>query len=174
MSDMWRPLSLLASILGALGMALATMAGACDDGGGGEGGGGSGGAGGAGGCPVELQALLNITIRAEEGNVPPDTTVRVTWSVGEEPVFRLDDTSTWKALDESNLVCVVGEAQQPPVDVHELRCQIWTSGPTRVEVSAEGFAAYDQTLTPPMSEACEGPVPLQEDITLSRDEVEEP
>ncbi|HSN96932.1 MAG TPA: hypothetical protein VLS89_01500 [Candidatus Nanopelagicales bacterium] len=159
---------LLACLLGVTAAVGAAAAGACDGGGGGSGGAG-GGMGGAGGCPIAPEALFTITVRAVDGLVPEDTTIRVTWSVGEEPLFELDDPGTWKTLDQANLVCDVDPAA-PPEDLAELHCQIWSNGPTRVEVSADGYAPYDETLTPMMSELCEGPVPQEVRIELAREQ----
>lgn len=163
------PLPLLACLLGVLAAVCAVAFGACEDGGAGGAGGGTGGAGGEGGCPTAPEALLTITVRAKDGPVPPDTQIRVTWSVGEEPLFELDDPTTWKTLDQANLVCEVDGAAPPPTDLPALSCQIWSNGPTRVEVSAMGYLPYDETHTPMTSERCEGPIPTAVEIELARD-----
>ncbi|AKT38607.1 uncharacterized protein CMC5_027540 [Chondromyces crocatus] len=142
------------------------MTGACDDGDG-TGGAGGEGEGGQGGCPTELAAQYTITVRSADGPVPPDTTIRVTWSVGEEPAFHLDDPSTWLSLDEGNVVCDVDPEEPAPTALRELHCQIWTNGPTQVEITAEGFVDYDETLNPATSQECGGPIPLQVDIELA-------
>jgi hypothetical protein len=116
------------------------------------------------------EPMLTITVRAQDGPVPPDTSLRVTWSVGEEPIFRLDDPSTWKTLEDANVVCDVDRTQPPPEDLPALSCQLWTNGPTRVEVQATGYQAYDETLTPGSSELCEGPVPKHVDIEIVREQ----
>jgi len=158
-----------ACALGLLGVVCAVASGACKDGGGGTGRSGTAGAGGAGGCPTQPEPLLTITVRAQDGPLPPDLTLLVTWSAGQEPTFRLADPSTWKTLDEANLVCDVDRAAPPPTDLAALSCQLWTHGPAAVEVKAEGYSRYEETLTPATSEACEGPVPKHVDIELSRE-----
>lgn len=147
--------------------ALATAAamGACE----GSGGGGAGGSGtgGAGGCPMgPREAMFTITVRAPGGPVPRDTTVHVAWSAAEEPTFVLDDPSTWKTLDEANLVCAVDRAKPPPDALEALVCELWTVGVTRVEISGTGYEDFEQTLTPVMSEECEDFLPQKVDIAL--------
>ncbi|WP_434042117.1 MULTISPECIES: hypothetical protein [Sorangium] len=158
------PLTALAA-LSLAALTTAAAVGACD----GAGGGGAGGAGvgGAGGCPVgPREAMFTITVRAPGGPVPPDTTVRVAWSAGEEPVFVLDDPTTWKTLEEANLVCAVDRAKPPPEALEALVCELWTAGVARVEISGTGYEDLEQTLTPVMSEACEGFIPQKVDIEL--------
>lgn len=147
--------------------ALATAAslGACD----GAGGGGAGGAGmgGAGGCPTgPREAMFTVTVRAAGGAIPADTTVRVAWSAGEEPAFVLNDPTTWKTLDEANLVCAVDRAKPPPEALEALVCELWTAGVARVELSGTGYDDLEQTLTPVMSEMCEDFIPQQVTIEL--------
>lgn len=130
----------------------------------------SGGGGAGGQCPTGPEAMLHLSIDAEGGTVPPDTMLEVTWSAGKEPIFRLDDPSTWKTLDEGNVVCEVDATKPPPTDLATLVCHLWTSGPTRVVVSATGFAAHDETFSPKTVERCEGPVPTEVGVTLRRPE----
>ncbi|AUX45779.1 hypothetical protein SOCE26_072750 [Sorangium cellulosum] len=139
-------------------------AGACD----GQGGGGSGGAGtgGAAPCPTGLEAMFTVTVRAPGGPVPPDTTVHVAWSAAEEPTFVLNDPSTWKTIEEANLVCAVDRERPPPEALSELVCALWTAGVTRLEISGTGYEDFEQTLTPVMSEECEGFLPQKVDIEL--------
>ncbi|WP_437586668.1 hypothetical protein [Sorangium sp. So ce1000] len=139
--------------------------GACE----GAGGGGPGGAGAgdASGCPVgPRQALFTITVRAPGATVPPDTTVHIAWSAAEEPTFVLSDPTTWKTLDEANLVCAVDRAHPPPEALETLVCELWTAGATRVEISGTGYDDFEQTLTPVMSEECESFLPQNVDIEL--------
>ncbi|WP_437731150.1 hypothetical protein [Sorangium sp. So ce1335] len=146
-------------------LATAAAVGACD----GAGGGGAGGAGigGAGGCPTgPREAMFTITVRAPGGPVPADTTVRVAWSAGEEPTFVLNDPTTWKTLDEANLVCAVDRAKPPPEALEALICELWTAGVARVEISGTGYEDLEQTLTPVMRERCEDFIPQKIDIEL--------
>lgn len=152
--------------LAAFAVAGALAGGACNGGGGGSSGDG-GGTGGEGGCPTAPVPLFTITIHAPSGPLPPNTTLNVTWSAGEEPEFKLSDATTWKTLDDdANVVCEVDRSAPPPVDLEALVCHLWTSGATRVEITAQGFEPYDETLTPRPSERCEGFVPKDVDIQL--------
>ncbi|MGK4002936.1 hypothetical protein WMF31_09970 [Sorangium sp. So ce1036] len=138
--------------------------GACKDpGGGGAGGAGSGG---AGGCPSVREAMFTITVRAPGGSVPPDTTVHIAWSAAEEPTFVLNDPTTWKTLEEANLVCAVDRTKPPPDALEALVCELWTAGVTRVEISGTGYEDFEQTLAPVMSEECEAFIPQTVDIEL--------
>src|SRR5690606_17663233 len=93
--------------LAAFAVAGALAGGACNGGGGGSSGDG-GGTGGEGGCPTAPVPLFTITIHAPSGPLPPNTTLNVTWSAGEEPEFKLSDATTWKTLDDdANVVCEV-------------------------------------------------------------------
>jgi hypothetical protein len=122
------------------------------------------GAGGeGGGCPAPAEPMLTLTISAVDGPLPPDTTLRVTWSAGHEPAFALDDPSTWQSLDEgANVVCDVDAKKAPP---SELRCELWTSGPTEVVIDAKGYAPVDETFSPKNTDAC-GPVPTEVTVVL--------
>jgi hypothetical protein len=146
-------------------LAAAGGLGACEGEGDGGAGGGSG-AGGAGGCPLVAEANFTIVVHAESGPVPQDTTVHIAWSAGAEPTFALDDPTTWKTLEDANIVCAVDHAKPPPADLPVLVCKLWTTGATRVEISASGYATYDRTLTPTVSELCEGVLPQEVDIEL--------
>jgi hypothetical protein len=123
---------------------------------------------GEGGCPLRPEPMLTIAVRALDGPVPRDTTIRITWSAGEEPAFTLSDPSTWKTLDEANIVCAVDRTMPPPSTLGALTCQLWTTGATLVQISARGYSDYENTLIPEPSEACDGFVPTQVDIDLLR------
>ncbi|WP_437478880.1 hypothetical protein WME75_31235 [Sorangium sp. So ce1014] len=152
--------------LAAAALATAASVGACKDPGVGGAGGGSG-MGGADGCPMgPREAMFTITVRAKGAPVPPNTTVHVAWSAAEEPTFVLNDPTTWKTLDEANLVCAVDRAKPPPDALEALVCELWTAGVTQVEISGTGYEDFEQTLTPVMSEDCEDSVPQEIDIEL--------
>ncbi|WP_437965010.1 hypothetical protein WMF04_35890 [Sorangium sp. So ce260] len=151
--------------LAAGALATAASVGACKDPG--VGGAGGSGMGGADGCPMgPREAMFTITVRAKGAPVPPDTTVQVAWSAAEEPTFVLNDPTTWKTLDEANLVCAVDRAEPPPDALEALVCELWTAGVTRVEISGTGYLDFEQTLTPVMSEECEDFLPQKIDIEL--------
>lgn len=125
---------------------------------------------GEGGCPNGTpQALFTVIVRTgDDEPLPPDTTVTVRWSVGEEPSFVLDDPDTWKTLDDGvNLVCDVDPDAGMPVD--EIRCEAWTSGATEVEVTATGYLDLVETLTPEEKEGCDHPVPSEKELVLLPD-----
>jgi hypothetical protein len=129
------------------------------------------GAGGSGGsaCPMGLPNLT-LTVRADEGPVPPDTRIRVRWSAADEPEFALDAPGTWKTLDDGvNVVCAVDRTAPPPTDLPALVCELWTNGATHVEVLAKGYVTRDETFTPDTSEDCSGPVPTDVAVELKRD-----
>jgi hypothetical protein len=125
---------------------------------------------GEGGCPGGApEALFSVTVRTADGEpLPADTTVTVRWSVGEEPSFVLDDPNTWKTLDDGvNAVCEVGGGGGD--STLELRCELWTSGATEVEVTATGYLDLEKTLTPASKEGCDQPVPSEEELELLPD-----
>jgi hypothetical protein len=111
--------------------------------------------------------MLQLTIAAPPGPVPVDTSVAVTWSAGEEPVFVLDDPTTWHTLADGNILCEVDPKQPPPTALASLVCHLWTSGATHVRVAAKGYVAYDATLKPKYSTECKGPVPTNVAVNLS-------
>ena len=127
-----------------------------------------GGAGGAdAGCPTGPTALLALHILADDGPVPPDTQLEVTWSAGDEPDFELDKPGTWgTAADGSNVICDVDPSQPPPKDLPELVCHLWTSGATHVKVTAAAHTPYEATLKPKTSADCDGPVPTRITVHL--------
>jgi hypothetical protein len=117
-------------------------------------------------CPTGPVALLNLTIRAMSGPVPPGLMLDVSWSAGAEPQFALADATTWGTLGAgANVVCDV--KAPAPADLPELVCHLWTSGVTHVEIHAAGYAPYTSTLKPHQSDACKGPVPTDVAITLA-------
>jgi hypothetical protein len=130
---------------------------------------GSGGAGGSGGgCPSMPHPMFTVTITASDGAVPPDTSLAVKWSAGEEPLFSLNDPTTWKTLEEgANVVCDVSHNAPPPTDLSELVCRLWTNGATKVVVSAAHYQNHTETLVALQSDPpCEGPIPQTVEIQL--------
>ena len=69
-------------------------------------------------------------------------------------------------LPFSRLRPAVDRAQPPPEALEALVCELWTAGVTRVEISGTGYDDFEQTLTPVMSEECEGFLPRKVDIEL--------
>jgi hypothetical protein len=128
---------------------------------------GTSGSGGEGGCSPAPEALFTLTVTAPNGPVPADIEVRVTWSAGEEPAFELDDPSTWRTLEEGNVVCDVERDAGPPIELAALVCHLWTSGATRVAIEASGYVDYDETFAPEQSELCEHPIPRAIDVLLT-------
>jgi hypothetical protein len=133
-------------------------------------GGGTGGQGGSGGsCPVGPVATFTLAVTAADGPVPPDTSITVSWSAGQEPVFLLSDPTTWKTLDDgTNVVCHLDRTLPPPMDLTLLVCDLWTSGPTLVRVEAQDYATHEETFNPEMSEQCGGPIPTEIAVELMR------
>jgi hypothetical protein len=118
-------------------------------------------------CPTGPVALLNLTIHAQSGPVPTDTSLAVSWSAGPEPTFLLDDPTTWGSLDNgANVVCDVDPSEPPPSDLMTLVCHLWTSGATAVTVSAKGFETWSSTLKPDVDPVCKAAVPTKVDVTL--------
>lgn len=128
---------------------------------------GSGGAGGAGGaCPMGPQAMFDVTITAQGGDVPPNTTIDVSWSAGEEPRFSLDEPSTWMTIEQANVICDVDATKPPPEHLAALVCHLWTTGATNVVVSAKGYATFDKTYASMFSDHCKALVPTAISIEL--------
>src|SRR4051812_48420357 len=86
---------------------------------------GTGGQGGA--CPMGPQAMFDLTITAEDGPVPHDTVITVSWSAGQEPVFALDQPDTWRTIEQANIVCDVDATKLPPSELTGLVCHLWTT-----------------------------------------------
>lgn len=163
-----RALSILviAFALGSL-PAISLVAGACSDNPTPNPGGGQGGAKSDAGCPMTPMPMFTVTISTEAGTVPPDTSLTVTWSEGQEPTFKLNDPTTWSSTDEANVVCEVDPSLPPPTDLAALVCRLWTSGATEIEIKADGYSRHTETLVPMQSEECEGPVPKEIFVTLT-------
>ena len=125
--------------------------------------------GGAGGCLMTPKPSFALKVLVSKGGpVPPDTTVEVRWSAGEEPPFRLDDPKTWGTLETANVVCDVDHDKPPPEDLPALTCSLWTSGPTEVTVSAKGFVTKDRTFTQDPSTDCSpDPTPIEVELDAS-------
>lgn len=129
---------------------------------------GSGGAGGAGGaCPMGPQAMFDVTITAQGGDVPQDTTIDVSWSAGQEPRFNLDQPSTWMTIDQANVICDVDAMKPPPEHLAALVCHLWTTGATNVVVSAKGFTTFEMTYASMFSDHCKALVPTAISIELA-------
>lgn len=135
----------------------------------GSGGSGAGGEGGASGCLVVPQPTFALRVLVEAGGpLPPDTTVEVMWSAGKEPPFHLDDPSSWGTLDTANIVCDVDPAGGPPLDLEVLSCELWTSSPTEVRVSAKGHVTEQSTYTAEPPEECNPePTPIEVELSLA-------
>jgi hypothetical protein len=129
------------------------------------------GAGGAGGCPLsQPEALFTVIVSARGEALPNDTTLSVRWSAGAEPTFILGDRDTWHTLDDgSNVVCDIDHDAGVPSDLEELRCELWTSGATEIEVGASGFVTYLETVTPEEREGCDHPIPSEVTVELVPD-----
>jgi hypothetical protein len=154
------------------GLALLAGLSGCDpDDSSGAGGGGAAGSGGEGGmtssttgCLVVPEATFALRVLAADGGpVPPDTTIDVMWSAGKEPSFHLDQPETWGTLETANVVCDVDPAAPLPVDLLVLACDLWTSSPTEVRVSAEGYGAKKNTYMadPPTDDCNPEPTPIE-------------
>lgn len=127
---------------------------------------------GEGGCPPvgPPEPLFTLRIAAADGPLPTDLALQVTWSANEEPRFELNDPTTWKTLEDgSNVVCDVDRDAGTPVDLVELSCELWTSGATLVEVTATGYVAYEETLTPELLDDCDVPLPSEVEVELAVD-----
>ena len=113
------------------------------------------------------QAMFELTLKAANGPVPPSTTLDVSWSAGPEPTFALDDPSTWKTIEEANVVCDVDPTQPPPHDLAALVCHLWTGGATKVVVNAKGYTRFEKTYVPTQSEHCNSRVPTAVSVEIS-------
>lgn len=132
--------------------------------------GGSGGVAGSGGCLITPQPTFGLRVLAADGGpVPPDTTIEITWSAGNEPPFHLDDETTWGTLETSNIVCNVDPNVPPPIDLAVLECALWTSSPTQVRVSAKYFLTKKHTYAAEPGDACD-PQPTPIEIELVADD----
>jgi hypothetical protein len=128
------------------------------------------GTAGTGGCPSDPEALFTLHVRARDGQVPPDTELRITWSAQAEEPFELDDPETWPSVDDgANFECAVAPDASLPVELEELTCELWTNGATQVVASAAGYVTVDQTFTPAEREGCEGWVHSDVELELVRD-----
>jgi hypothetical protein len=128
-------------------------------------GGHAGSGGGSGGCLATPQPNLLLDVQAIDATLPPDTTIVADWSGGEAGPWILDDPKTWRPLDTSNLVCDVDRMHPPKLPLKELRCQVWTTGPTRIRVNASGMTPFDQTLAPPVM-PCAPPGKVMVDLSM--------
>lgn len=128
--------------------------------------GGGGGTGGVGGCPSELEAQFTLTITAADGALPESLRMTVTWSAGPEPEFVLADPNTHVGLEDSNVVCGV-DPEVEPEDRDSLVCKLWTSGATRVEVTADDYEPVDETFTPELIDDCDVPLPSDVEVELT-------
>ncbi len=129
----------------------------------------SSGAGGAdAGCySGPPRPLFVVTMSAAIGSLPPDTTVTVKWSAGQEPDFVLNEPATWLSLEDgSNVVCDVDADAGMPSERMQLRCELWTSGATHVRVSSASLPTHEQTLIPVEVPGCDEPAPQEVDIVL--------
>jgi hypothetical protein len=130
---------------------------------------GTGGEGGEGGaCPMGPQAMFDLTITAADGAVPRSMTLDVSWSAGDEPTFSLDEPSTWKTIDDqANIVCDVDPMKPLPDPLPALVCHLWTAGPTKIVVKANGYTPFEMTYVPTHSDHCHALVPTAVSVELA-------
>lgn len=132
----------------------------------GSGGSGGGGSGGVAGCLRDPQPTFLLKIKERDGGtVPPDTTIDVLWSAGQEPEVHLNDPSTWPSLETSSLSCDLDATQPPPTDLKMLICALWTGSPVEVTVSAKGYETEQHTFTAEPSSEC-NPEPTSIEVEL--------
>jgi hypothetical protein len=113
------------------------------------------------------QAMFELTITAKGGSIPLSTKVDVSWSAGQEPTFALDDPSTWKTIEQANLVCDVDASQPPPQKLAALMCHLWTTGATNLVVKAKGYTPFEKTYVPTYSDHCQSLVPTAVSVEIS-------
>ncbi len=123
---------------------------------------------GVGGCPSGPVALFSLRVTAADGQaLPCDTTLKVSWSAEDYPPFVLCDPSS--VGDGDNVVCEVDWDAALPLELDELRCELWTGGTTDIELSAPGYVTDERTLMPAEREGCEGYVPSTAHVELQPD-----
>jgi hypothetical protein len=106
------------------------------------------GSGGGGGCLLAPHPNFFVDIRSTgDASLPDDTSIVALWSGGEAGPWVLDDPTTWRSLEASDLVCDIDRAN-PTASLKALHCEVWTTGPTRIRVDAVGFSTFDRTLVP--------------------------
>lgn len=127
------------------------------------------GSNGAGGCDQSPKPMLTLSLRASDGDLPADTSIQVKWSAGTEPLFKLDDASTWQSLDDGGNVICDAATSQPSAPKKALTCELWTSGATEITASATGYVRATETFSPEQSERCNGPIPTAVSIELQPD-----
>lgn len=88
-------------------------------------------------CPAP-RAAFALSLSAQDGELPSDTQLDVTFSAGRE-VFALAEPG--QALEAVRCETVV-EAER----VVALSCALWTDGPADVAVTATGFNSLRQSL----------------------------
>ena len=113
------------------------------------------------------QAMFNLTITAQGGDVPPTTTVAVSWSAGQEPTFSLDQPSTWMTIDQANVICDVDPKKPPPEHLPKLVCHLWTTGATNVIVMAKGYTSFEMTYASMFNDHCKAAIPTAIAIELA-------
>lgn len=183
-SGVWLGRLALASLTTLALVALAPSA-ACGGGGGGSDPTGVGGGGGAGGgglvCPEGAAPLFTLRVHAPGGALPADLELLVSWSAGDEPAVIVDRPAT-HGTSSSNVICALlpvaatggeGGADGDALEGVDLVCELWTSGPTRVRLAAEGYVPIDETLAPATTEGCDRPVPSEVTIDLVPDDDED-
>ena len=111
--------------------------------------------------------MFELTLTAADGPIPPSTTIEVSWSAGQEPAFALDDPSTWKTIEEANLVCDIDASKPPPQDLTALVCHLWTTGATNLVVNAKGYTTFEKTYVPTHSDHCMSLVPTAVSVEIS-------
>lgn len=113
------------------------------------------------------QAMFELTLKADEGPLPPSTKIDVSWSAGQEPTFALDDPSTWKTIEQANLVCDIDPSKPPPQDLAALVCHLWTTGATNLIVKAKGYTRFEKTYVSAYSDHCMSLVPTAVSVEIS-------
>jgi hypothetical protein len=123
-----------------------------------------------GGCPADKpRAAFELAISAETGDLPQDLRLEVEWSAGVEPVFLLDDPSTYASLDSANVVCDVDATLPAPTELPVLRCDLWTPGVTKLTISALDYITYEESLMPQQIDDCAQLATKVVKVTLGRE-----
>lgn len=90
-------------------------------------------------CPKSAAPSFRVEITAEEGALPEDVRVEVTYGAGYE-LYALDDSSR----AGKSVLC---ETTEDASGVEAISCELWTSGAASLKVSATGYEPIDETLS---------------------------
>jgi len=91
-------------------------------------------------CPDAIFPSFRVSVTSEDGALPEELRIEVTYGAGHEIYELDDDTRANKAV-----FCKAEPEEAAPPEA--VVCELWTSGAASLKVTASGYETIDETLS---------------------------